>query len=68
LYIDIKFRYVPEGTNDYIWEERKINVEAKATDLVGVPARPFRIGLNDSRYKGTGSEIQFGIFSIKELR
>ena len=68
MYIDIKFRYVPEGTNDYIWEERKINVEAKATDLVGVPARPFRIGLNDSRYKGTGSEIQFGIFSIKELR
>lgn len=66
--LNFKLRYVPEGTNDYIWEERTINIEAKATDLVGIPSRPFRIGLNDSRYKGGGSEIQFGIFSIKELK
>lgn len=68
LELSISFRYVPEGKNDYIWEERKVNFEAKATDLVGLPARPIRIGLNDSRYRGAGSEIQFGIFSIKELR
>lgn len=66
LDLDIKFRYVPEGKDDYIWEERLVNVEAKATDLVGVSARPFRVGLNDSRFRGTGSEIQFGTFSIKE--
>lgn len=68
LELDISFRYVPEGKNDYIWEERKVNFEAKATDLVGLPARPIRVGLNDSRYRGAGSEIQFGIFSIKELK
>lgn len=68
LELNLKLRYVPEGTNDYIWEERTINVEAKATDLVGIPSRPFRIGLNDSRFKGSGSEIQFGIFSIKEVK
>lgn len=68
LDLDIKFRYVPEGKNDYIREERLVNIEAKATDLVGVPARPFRVGLNDSRFRGTGSEIQFGTFSIKEWK
>lgn len=68
LDLNIKFRYTPEGKNDYIWEERLVNIEAKATDLIGVPARAIRVGLNDSRYKGVGSEIQFGSFSIKELR
>ncbi|MBI2596765.1 hypothetical protein HYW41_01290 [Candidatus Daviesbacteria bacterium] len=68
LDLNIQFRYVPEGKNDYIWEERLVYIEAKATDLVGVPARPFRVGLNDSRFKGAGSEIRFGIFSIKEWK
>lgn len=68
LELNIKIRYMPEGKNDYIWEERIVNFEAKATDLVGIPTRPFRIGINDSRYKGSGSEIQFGIFSIREFK
>ncbi|MCL5784592.1 MAG: hypothetical protein M1142_04550 [Patescibacteria group bacterium] len=67
LDLKITFSYIPEGKSDRVFEYETSAVKASVTDLINSPARTFRIGLNDFRYKGSGSEIRFGAFSVKGL-
>jgi len=64
-----KINYVPEGGEYYVWEEHEdIQLQPKAINLETNPSQKFRIGINDWRFKGQGSEVKLGTFSIKELK
>ena len=63
-----KINYVPEGEENYIWEKHEdIRFQPKAINLETNPSQKFRIGINDWRFKGQGSEVKLGTFSVKEL-
>lgn len=66
--LKLKLRYQPENSSTYEWVEYIKSFKPEAADLIGNPARSVRIGLNDSRFKGEGTEVKFGYFSIRELK
>lgn len=68
LTLSIKFDYVPAGKNKYVSEIHEVSVlNPLAIDLDSNPSHAFRIGINDWRFKGEGSEVKLGTFSVKSL-
>lgn len=66
--LELSINYIPEGKTDYIWEAHVINnVRPKALNLDVNASHKFRIGINDWRFKGKGSELKLGTFSVKTL-
>ncbi|MBI2039571.1 hypothetical protein HYT18_00685 [Candidatus Microgenomates bacterium] len=71
IYLVFKMNYLPEGEVNYRWVEYKdilfkplaINLEDSFNQ-----AQKFRIGINDYRFKGKGSEVKFGKFSVKTMK
>lgn len=71
IYLIFKINYLPEGELNYGWLEYKdILFQPLAINLENSfnQSQKFRIGINDSRFKGRGSEIKFGKFSVKTIR
>lgn len=63
--LHIKIRYFPENSNSYEWVEFDERFNPSSIDLSADPTRSFRIGINESWFKGTGSEIKFNTFNVK---
>ncbi len=68
LYGELKVSYVPLGKSNYEWESHNFILQPLAVDIASNPSREFRIGLNDYRYKGLGSTIKMGFFSVREIK
>ena len=67
--LELSLNYVPEDKTGYVWEFHKINnVSPKALNLDVNPFHKFRVGVNDWRFKGKGSELKLGNFSVKTLQ
>jgi hypothetical protein len=66
--LELSLNYIPEGNKEYIWESYKIdNIHPEALNLDVNTSHKFRIGINDWRFKGKGSELKLGNFSVKTL-
>lgn len=58
---------MPELENAYILETHNVWFKPQAVNLSIDGSHGFRIGINDFRFKGSGSQIKLGTFSVKTL-